>query len=76
MEKKKEHVINQLNYIKSWANDILVKSKKMEKILQDIDKSNPELSDYMMFIDIGDPKYGADLLISDIDDAIDEIVNS
>lgn len=75
MDKKKEHVISKLNYIKDWANDILVKSKKMEKILQDINKSNPELSDHIMFVDIDDPKYGADLLISNIEDAIDDIIN-
>ena len=75
MEKKTEHVIRKLNQIKEWANGIIKESREMDRILESINKANPELSEYMMFVDIDDPKYGADLLISNIEDAIDDIKN-
>jgi hypothetical protein len=73
MEKKNEHVIRKLNQIKEWANGIIKESREMDRILESINKANPELSEYMMFVDVGDPKYGAELLISNIEDAIDDI---
>ena len=74
MEKKKEQVIMKLNQIKGWANDIVVRSKKMDQILESINKANPDIEDITMFIDIDDAKYGAELLIGNIDDAIDDII--
>ena len=73
MEKKEEQVILKLNQIKGWANDIIMRSKKMDKILESINKSDPDIQDFTMFIDIGDAKYGAELLIANIEDAIDDI---
>ena len=73
MEKKKEQVIMKLNQIKGWANEIIMRSKKMDRILESINKSNPDIQDLTMFIDIGDARYGAELLIDSIEDAIDDI---
>ena len=73
MEKKEEQVILKLNQIKGWANDIIMRSKKMDKILESINKSDPDIQDFTMFIDIGDARYGAELLIANIEDAIDDI---
>ena len=73
MEKKKEQAILKLNQIKGWANDIIMRSKKMDKILESINKSDPDIQDFTMFIDIGDARYGAELLIANIEDAIDDI---
>ena len=47
--------------------------KKMDRILESINKSNPDIQDLTMFIDIGDARYGAVLLIDSIEDAIDDI---
>ena len=73
MDKKKEQVILKLNKIKGWANDIITRSKKMEQLLESINKTNPDIQDLTMFIDIGDARYGAELLIANIEDAIDDI---
>ena len=73
MEKKKEQVILKLNQIKGWANDIIMRSKKMDHIIESINKSDPDIQDLTMFIDIGDARYGAELLIANIEDAIDDI---
>ena len=73
MEKKKEQVIMKLNQIKGWANEIIMRSKKMDRILESINKSNPDIQDITMFIDIGDARYGAELLIANIEEAIDDI---
>jgi hypothetical protein len=73
MEKKKEQVILKLNQIKGWANEIIMRSKKMDRILESINKSNPDIQDLTMFIDIGDARYGAELLIANIEEAIDDI---
>lgn len=73
MEKKKEQTILKLNQIKGWANDIIMRSKKMDKIIESINKSDPDIQDFTMFIDIGDARYGAELLIANIEDAIDDI---
>ena len=73
MEKKKEQVIMKLNQIKGWANEIIMRSKKMDRILESINKSNPDIQDLTMFIDIGDARFGAELLIDSIEDAIDDI---
>ena len=73
MEKKKEQVIMKLNQIKGWANEIIMRSKKMDRILESINKSNPDIQDLTMFIDIGDARYGAELLIANIEEAIDDI---
>ena len=73
MDKKKEQVILKLNKIKGWANDIIMRSKKMEQLLESINKTNPDIQDLTMFIDIGDARYGAELLIANIEDAIDDI---
>ena len=73
MDKKKEQAILKLNKIKGWANDIIMRSKKMEQLLESINKTNPDIQDLTMFIDIGDARYGAELLIANIEDAIDDI---
>ena len=73
MEKKKEQTILKLNQIKGWANDIIMRSKKMDKIIESINKSDPDIQDFTMFIDIGDARHGAELLIANIEDAIDDI---
>ena len=73
MDKKKEKAIMKLNEIKSWANDVIIRSRKMEKILESVQKSNPDIQDLTTFIDIGDARYGAELLIANIEDAIDDI---
>lgn len=62
-----------LNQIKGWANEIIMRSKKMDRILESINKSNPDIQDLTMFIDIGDARFGAELLIDSIEDAIDDI---
>ena len=73
MDKKKEQAILKLNKIKGWANVIIMRSKKMEQLLESINKTNPDIQDLTMFIDIGDARYGAELLIANIEDAIDDI---
>ena len=73
MDKKKEKAIMKLNEIKSWANDVIKSSWKMEKILESVQRSNPDIQDLTTFIDIGDARYGAELLIANIEDAIDDI---
>ena len=73
MEKKKEQVILKLNQIKGWADEIVMRSMKMDRILESINKSNPDIQDITMFIDIGDARYGAELLIANIEEAIDDI---
>ncbi|WP_146063130.1 hypothetical protein [Xylanibacter ruminicola] len=73
MDKKKEKAIMKLNEIKSWANEVVIRSKKMDRILESINKSDPEILDLTTLIDISDARYGAELLISDIEDAIDDI---
>ena len=73
MEKKKEQEILKLNQIKEWANDIIMRSKKMEQILESINKSNTDIQDITTFIDISDVRYGAELLMANIEDAIDDL---
>ena len=73
MDKKKEKAIMKLNEIKSWANDVIMRSRKMEKILESVQKSNSDIQNLTTFIDIGDARYGAELLIANIEDAIDDI---
>ena len=73
MDKKKEKAIMKLNEIKSWANDVIMRSRKMEKILESVQKSNPDIQDLTTFIDIGDARYGVESLIANIEDAIDDI---
>ena len=73
MDKKKEQAILKLNKIKGWANDIIMRSKKMEQLLESINKTNPDIQDLTMFIDIGDARYGAELLIANIEEATDDI---
>ena len=73
MDKKKEKAIMKLNEIKSWANDVIMRSRKMEKILESVQKSNPDIQDLTIFVDIDDARYGAELLIANIEDAIDDI---
>lgn len=74
MEKKTEQAIMKLNQIKEWANGVIKESRKMDKILKSIIKANPDISDFTMFIDIGDARYGAELIIASIDEAIDDII--
>ncbi len=74
MEKKKEQVIMKLNQIKEWANSVIKESRKMDKILESINKANPNIQDFTLFIDIDDARFGAESLIDNIDDAIDDIV--
>ena len=73
MDKKKEQAILKLNKIKGWANDIIMRSKKMDQILESINKFNPDIQDLTTFIDVADARYGAELLIANIEDAIDDI---
>ena len=73
MDKKKEQAIVKLNQIKGWANDIIMRSKKMDQILESINKFNPDIQDLTTFIDVADARYGAELLIANIEDAIDDI---
>ena len=73
MEKKKEQAILKLSLIKEWANDVIMRSKKMDKILESINNSNPYIQDNTTFIDINDIRYGAELLIANIEDAIDDL---
>ena len=68
-----EQAILKLNQIKGWANDIIMRSKKMDQILESVNKSNPDIQDFTMFIDVADARYGAELLIANIEDAIDDI---
>jgi len=74
MEKKKEQVIMKLNQIKEWANSVIKESRKMDKILESINKANPNIQDFTLFIDIDDARFGAESLIDNIDGAIDDIV--
>ena len=73
MDKKKEQAILKLNKIKGWANDIIMRSKKMEQLLESINKTNPDIQDLTMFIDIGDARYGAEMLLANIEEATDDI---
>ena len=73
MDKKKEKAIMKLNEIKSWANDVIKSSRKMDGILESVQRSNPDIQDLTMVIDIGDAKYGAVLLVANIEEAIDDI---
>ena len=57
MEKKKEQAILKLSLIKEWANDVIMRSKKMDKILESINNSNPYIKDITTFIDISDVRY-------------------
>mgnify|MGYP007133711498 CR=1 FL=1 len=68
-----EQAILKLNQIKEWANDVIMRSKKMDQILESINNSNPYIQDITTFIDINDIRYGAELLIANIEDAIDDI---
>ena len=43
MDKKKEKAIMKLNEIKNWANDVIKSSWKMEKILESVQRSNPDI---------------------------------
>ena len=54
MDKKKEQAIVKLNQIKGWANDIIMRSKKMDQILESINKFNPDIQDLTTFIDVAD----------------------
>lgn len=73
MDKKKEKAIMKLNEIKSWANDVIKSSRKMDGILESVQRSNPDIQDLTIFVDIDDARYGAELLIANIEDAIDDI---
>ena len=73
MDKKREQAIVKLNQIKSWANYIIMRSKKMDQILESINKFNPEIQDLTTFIDVADARYVAELLKASIEDAIDNI---
>lgn len=73
MEEKTKQVITKLNQIKEWANSVIKESRKMDKILESINKANPDISEFTMFIDIDDARYGAELVRDSIDDAIDDI---
>ena len=73
MDKKKEQAIVKLNQIKSWANYIIMRSKKMDQILESVNKSDPDIQDLTTFIDVADARYGAELLKASIEDAIDNI---
>ena len=68
-----EQAILKLSLIKEWANDVIMRSKKMDQILESINNSNPYIKDITTFIDISDVRYGAELLIANIEDAIDDI---
>ena len=73
MDKKKEKAIMKLNEIKSWANDVIMRSRKMEKILESVQKSNSDIQDLTIFVDIDDARFGVESLIDNIEDAIDDI---
>ena len=73
MDKKKEKAIMKLNEIKSWANDVIKSSRKMDGILESVQRSNPDIQDLTTFIDIGVARYGADSVIANIEDTIDDI---
>ena len=73
MDKKKEKAIMKLNEIKSWANDVIKSSWKMEKILESVQRSNPDIQDLTIFVDIDDARFGVESLIDNIEDAIDDI---
>ena len=73
MDKKKEQAIVKLNQIKGWANDIIMRSKKMDQILESVNKSDPDIQDLTTFIDVADARYVAELLKASIEDAIDNI---
>ena len=73
MGKKMEQAILKLNQIKGWANDIIMRSKKMDQILESVNKSDPDIQDLTTFIDVADARYGAELLKASIEDAIDNI---
>lgn len=68
-----EQAILKLSQIKELANDVIMRSKKMDQILESINNSNPYIQDITTFIDINDVRYGAELLIANIEDAIDDI---
>ena len=68
-----EQAILKLSQIKELANDVIMRSKKMDQILESINNSNPYIKDITTFIDISDVRYGAELLIANIEDAIDDI---
>ena len=68
-----EQAILKLSQIKELTNDVIMRSKKMDRILESINKSNPDIQDLTMFIDIGEARFGAELLIDSIEDAIDDI---
>ena len=73
MDKKKEKAIMKLNEIKSWANDVIKSSRKMDGILESVQRSNPDIQYLTTFIDIGVARYGADSVIANIEDTIDDI---
>ena len=68
-----EQAILKLSQIKELTNDVIMRSKKMDQILESINNSNPYIQDITTFIDISDVRYGAELLIANIEDAIDDI---
>ena len=68
-----EQAILKLSQIKELTNDVIMRSKKMDQILESINNSNPYIKDITTFIDISDVRYGAELLIANIEDAIDDI---
>ena len=73
MDKKKEKAIMKLNEIKSWANDVIKSSRKMDWILESVQRSNPDIQDLTIFVDIDDARFGVESLIDNIEDAIDDI---
>ena len=73
MDKKKEKAIMKLNEIKSWANDVIKSSRKMDGILEPVQRSNPDIQDLTIFVDIDDARFGVETLIDNIEDAIDDI---
>lgn len=73
MDKKKEKAIMKLNEIKSWANDVIKSSRKMDGILESVQRSNPDIQDLTIFVDIDDARFGVESLIANIEDAIDDI---
>ena len=68
-----EQAILKLSQIKELAYDVIMRSMKMDQILESINNSNPYIKDITTFIDISDVRYGAELLIANIEDAIDDI---
>ena len=73
MDKKKEKAIMKLNEIKSWTNDVIKSSRKMDGILEPVQRSNPDIQDLTIFVDIDDARFGVETLIDNIEDAIDDI---